>query len=56
MSDEPITIDEITADVLATAFSIAARSMDYRDAEHAKAIKIGQAFIDRLRERTNGKN
>lgn len=61
MSDEqtqpaPITIDEVTADVLATTFTIAARNMDYRDPEHAKAIRIGQAFIDMLRERADGKN
>ena len=58
MSEEqtPITIDEVTADVLATTFTIAARNMDYRDPEHAKAIKIGQAYIDMLRERANAKN
>jgi len=62
MSDEPqsekqtITIDLPTADVLSACFTVAARNMDYRDPEHAAALKIGQAFIDMLREKNNGKN
>jgi hypothetical protein len=53
---QPITIDAQTADVLAQAFSVAARNMDYLNPQHAAAIRIGQAFIDMLRERANGKN
>jgi len=59
MSDEekqPITIDEQTAGVLAAAFVVASRNMDYRDNEQANALRIGQQFIDMLRNRANGKN
>jgi len=55
VSPEPITIDEATADVLSASFVVASRNMDYRDPQQAQALKIGQAFIDMLRER-NGQN